>query len=298
MAEAHGTPKRPALVADMIAESLMPGRTDVLRGLFLAHGARTPVVIWSPLHEDLRHPMLRRFTEVCMRLASTDGEIRVNAFDLSAFGVLRDWMMLVEPDGESYRYLHYGPGIASHYGRDMTGRSTSDIGGYVQTFFEAIYHAARERREWVLSEHEPPSSVFVRQWRRLIVPLMDDGGQLVERFAVINLPENELRAGLDLIADPVFVMDNEHVVQYANRAACRSYGLSDARAPGPTLRQLTGLELEGLPPLEEMLVDARLMESVELTLEAGIADRQGITVSAAEHRGRMYYVVLIHRIGL
>jgi hypothetical protein len=39
--------------------------------------------------------------------------------------------------------------------------------------------------------------------------------------------------------------------------------------------------------LEEILVNARLFESLEFTLEAGVAERVNITVSAAEHRGRL-----------
>lgn len=278
---------------DLVAKSLMPGRGDPLRRLFHMHGAREPSVIWSPRPEHLAHSALQRFRNVCETMRGKDGLLRARDFDLERFGGLQDWMMLVAPDPEGYRYLHYGAGIADHYGRDMTGRTTADIGGHIQRFFEAVYKAAEKLLEPVLTEHEPPASVFVRSWRRLIVPFTDESGKTVDFFAVINLPENELRAGLDLVADPVFVLDADRVVHYANVAARRSFALAAGRPPGPTLAQLTGIDLGRLPPPETLFTDDRLDERVELSLDAGVTERRRITVSAAAHRRRLFYVVVI-----
>lgn len=283
-------------VVDRIAEALVLSRNDALQRLFRSAGAREPMVVWSPGKPDLLPASLARFAVICRTLCAHDDLPRKARFDLEAFGALRDWMMLVAPEGGGYRYLHYGSGIADQYGRDMTGCTTADIGGHIQTFFEAVYRAAERRREWVLTEHEPPRSVFVCAWRRLIVPVIDDNGRSVAFFAAINLPENELRAGLDFVGDPVFVLDGERVVHYANVAARRAFALRGTMAPGPTLGQLTGLDLGRLPPLEEIFTDTRIADRVELTLHAGVAERRRITVSAAEHRDRLFYVVVINRL--
>lgn len=293
MAEAHTKSDAFDYVVDAIAAGLMPAQSDALRQLFKDNGAREPTIIWSPEPQELLQPGLSRFASVCDKLSDRNGRITETTFDLERFGGLADWLMLVAPDVDGYRYLYYGAGIADHYGRDMTGQTTAEFGGHIQTFFEAVYRAAAARFERVLTEHEPPLSVFVRCWRRLVVPVLTEDGRETAFFAVINLPENELRAGLDLISEPVFVLDADQVVYYANTAARSSFALAASRAPGPTMLQLTGIDLGPLPPLSDIFTDTRLADRVELSLVAGITERRRIMVSAAEHRGRLYYVVMI-----
>ena len=52
-------------VIDLIADSLTPGRPDLVRQLFNAAGARTPEVIWSPNEAELRSQLLRQFADIC-----------------------------------------------------------------------------------------------------------------------------------------------------------------------------------------------------------------------------------------
>ncbi len=37
-----------------------------------------------------------------------------------------------------------------------------------------------------------------------------------------------------------------------------------------------------------------MADRVELTLVGGVAERRRISISAAEHRGRFFYVVMVH----
>ncbi|MEM9973555.1 MAG: PAS domain-containing protein [Pseudomonadota bacterium] len=293
-AERQDTPHE---VIDLIAESLMPGRRDVLRRIFNAHGARAPLIIWTPVVEELQSPLMRRFAEVCRSFADESGQVRDDTFSLEALGPIAAWMMIVEPEGDEFRYTHYGAGIAEHYGRDMTGETTHSFSTHIGQFFKALYRAAAERREWVLSEHEPPARIFVRSWRRLIVPLMDADGETVLRFAVANFPENELRAGLELITDPVFVLAEDHRVQYANRAAQRMFGFDTMQAHDAELTKLCGVEVDTPASPEDMLSQGRVDDSLRLSLRGGIAERLVVTVSAAEHRGTAFYVVVMRQIG-
>lgn len=278
---------------DSIAAALLPGPEDALRSLFARNGSRPPTVTWSPGPHDLRHPFLTRFADLCADMQGSTPHLTEDRFVFHKFGGLCEWMMVVRPEDKIFRYQYYGRGISEHYGRDLTGETTATIGGHIQTFFEAVYRACTERVEPVLTEHEPPSSVFVRLWRRLIVPVMRDDDSGLAFFAVINLPENDLRAGLDLISDPVFVLDAKRVVYYANVAARKAYALTPLRAPGPTILQLTGLDIGPMPPPSEIMSDTRLSDRVELSLIAGIVERKRISVSAAEHRGQLFYVVVV-----
>ena len=285
------------VIAD-IAQSLLPGRPDVIRQMFNAEGARAPEVIWAPTDADLRNPLLRRFAEIVRGYRTADGHVPARALRLEDFGGLTEWLMLVDAidGGKDFQYTFYGPSIADHYGRDMTGRRTSEFAGHIASFFAGLYSAAIQRGEPVYSEHEPPASVFVRVWQRLIVPLSDGSGRIV-RFLVLNVPDNELRTGLELMVDPVFVLTREQDLLYANRAAQTLFKLRPTRTPGETLEQATGIVLDTPLCPEEMLSKHRVEDSVQLTIREAIVERLVMTVSAAQHRGHAFYVVVMRLIG-
>ncbi|MEN0002413.1 MAG: hypothetical protein AAF940_16170, partial [Pseudomonadota bacterium] len=127
------------------------------------------------------------------------------------------WVMVLEPVPEQsdFRYLKYGTEIAAMFGRDMTGHCTSEIGGHISDFFVALYAAVIIRKQSVLSVHEPPSGVFATVWRRLIYPLLDENGE-VHMIAAVNVPDNELSAGLEALPDPALVTRQDGVLMYAN----------------------------------------------------------------------------------
>lgn len=287
-----------ARVVDLMSEGLMSEQSEALRQSFNAAGARAPVVIWSPKDEELQSPLLERFAELCRSMASADGKVRLTAFSADRLDPgLVNWLMIVEAEEETFRYRAYGAGIAEHYGRDLTGLTTAAFTGHIAAFFEALYRSAARRGEWALSEHEPPRSVFVRIWRRLIVPLFTEDGSRVAAFAVLNLPESELRTGLELMVDPVFVADEDGIVHYSNGAAREMFGIKSSRGAEATLKQLTGIGLGSLPSPASMLSRREVRESTELHLVGGIAERLISTVSAAEYRGRAFHVVAIRKLG-
>ncbi len=284
-------------IIDVIADSLTPRQTDVVRHLFNAAGARAPEVIWSPDEAELRSPLLRQYAGICRRYMTPDGKVPTTAIRLEDFGGLTEWMMMIDlvDDGQDFRYTFYGAAISEHYGQDMTGRLTSDFSGHIGTFFAGLYKAVHRRGEIAYSEHEPPINVFVRVWQRLIVPLTDKSGKIA-RFLVLNVPDNELRTGLELMVDPVLVLTSEKRVIYANRAAKTLFKLSGTAQNGD-FEQTTGLALDVRLSPAEMLSQHRIDDTVQLTVRDTIVERLVMTVSAAQHRGTAFYVVVMRMIG-
>lgn len=272
-----------------MAAGLAGNDMSAVRSYFTAHATPDPRVVWSPPAASLGSPVLRSFSEVCDVLGTPDGLIPAASFGLDAFDGLERWMMVLERDGDHFRYVHYGAEIRDHYGHDMTGKTTADFGGYISVFFDALYHAATQRAERVMSEHEPPRRIFVRSWRRLIVPLIDADGA-VTGFVGANIPDNELRAGLEMINDPVIVTDRTSQVLYANAAAQQFFHASPG--PLPELTAMTGLDLAGVKPPEVLLARREVVERLELNQDnTGLMETVALSISAAEHRGHAYYVL-------
>ncbi|GMG82065.1 hypothetical protein LNKW23_12780 [Paralimibaculum aggregatum] len=204
---------------DILAGSIFMGQSNLVAQLFIANHAQPPAVRWSPNRFDLRNEMFERFLAHCWSLPTHAGLPLADEFDPAATPY-PDWLQLLEAErfGRDFRFLHYGERIAENFSRSFRALRVSDIGGHVGRFFVALYRSAMQRRQVVLSEHEPPRAVFVRLWRRLIVPLVDAQGY-VTRFAVLIQPENDLRAGLDVVPMACIVADAQRRVCFANEAA-------------------------------------------------------------------------------
>lgn len=233
-----------------LARDLARGQSETAGALFAAQGAPAPMVVWHPTLADAPHPLLRSFLRAT---GMPEGALPVQWLESEGFKALSDWTMIVAPDADGeLTYRHYGAGIADAYRIDMTGRRVRDIGGHVSVFFQALYRAAEGRRSPVLSLHEAPRQVFVRSWRRIIQPIEDAGGAPAG-FAVVNIPDNDLRAGLEVLPDAVMVVASDGELYYANRAACLLFErLRGARA-GETVQAFTGLDL-ALPESPEGLI--------------------------------------------
>ena len=195
---------------------------------------------------DLGLMRLRTLAQYAAALPVCHGLPLASSFKINEIQSLADWTILLrrEPGSDDYTYCQYGEGIADHYGQDMTGRAVSDLSGHISIFIAALYQAAIIRRESVLSEHEAPSVAFVHSWRRLIIPLAEADGT-INSFAVGNIPDSPLRAGLDIVPDPAFVFDQNQLLRFANSAACRLFPwVLDARQVN--LRQFFGKSIQEL----------------------------------------------------
>ncbi|TDL85331.1 PAS domain-containing protein [Meridianimarinicoccus aquatilis] len=294
MAKPYVAPGEPdAKVVAGLAQDLAQGRSDTVGKYFAAHGASAPQIVWTPSLEDPRHPVLRSFLRAC---GETDSVLPVTWLDSDAFSVLRDWAMIVEP-GETegdYIYRYYGSKIAEVYQFDMTGRSVSEFGGYISGFFAALYKAVELRRQPVMSAHEPPKQVFVRAWRRIIQPLVDEGGNFA-CFAVINIPDNELRAGLDVLPDAVMVVSADGNVCFANRAACVLFGQARSPLGSVSLQEFAGLELALPDAPEKLILEGRPRHLRRLTARGKLLLPVALTIAATYYRDQPFFIISARR---
>lgn len=292
MASDMTIPSADALIegAEPLAATLVQGRSDAAGALFAAHGAPAPIIVWRPTLADARHPILRSFLRAS---GGQSGPLPLTWLDSEEFAALAEWAMVVVPvdgTGEDHVYRHYGAKIAEVYQKDLTGQRTSDIGGHMSLFFTALYNAAATRRETVLSVHEPPQQVFVRAWRRVIQPLVDDGGDIV-CHAVANVPDNDLRAGLEVLPNAVMVVTAGGEVCYANRAACLLFGQPRSPLARTGLGAFTGLDIALPESPDRLVLDGQPVEDRALMARGGIVTPIRLTTGATFYRDVPLYVI-------
>ncbi|MEM1362628.1 MAG: PAS domain-containing protein [Pseudomonadota bacterium] len=285
-----------------LADSLLPSRQDPVALLFNDAGFEPPTLTWSPTRSALRHPLLKRFYDVVEKqerqnqclLAETITE------DLLGLHDLGNWFIYLEaetPEGP-FRYRSYGQAVAQTYGHDMTGKTTLDFPEHIGVFFSALYYACAMRREPVLAIHEPPNEVFVQFWHRLTVPVCATKsiGKIespITGFLTLAIPESDLRAGMELMPDPVMVADAEGIVRFANRKAREAF---DGGCSGPwdrTVFDYSGLDLTLDQSPEDLIRRDMIDERRVLRLDQTTLRDVRVTVSAARHRGAALYVIVI-----
>ncbi|MEM1385754.1 MAG: hypothetical protein AAF713_17590 [Pseudomonadota bacterium] len=281
---------------DQISADLFKGRTRQVDRLFAAAGFRSPLLLWSPNQMQLGD---RAFLPLSQLAERHGGVLRDRDFFASDLAASRDWLMVLRAIGlgSDFEYEHYGNGIIDHYGQDLTGQRTSRIGGHISQFFLALYRAAMYRKESFLSEHQPPGAVFVSRWRRYGVPILDDAGQVV-RFAVINRPENQLRAGLAMVPLPCVVADDSQIVCYSNDAFLRMRPSVGAGRLGITLEKALGapVTLPASPAELAYPVPSTVEQAMTITGPDGSATEIQATIGGAEHGGMPFYVIVLHRL--
>lgn len=292
MASDMTTPVTDAAPENRVALSaaLAQGRADTASALFAAYGAPAPLIVWRPTLADAQHPILRSFLRAC---GGGNVPLPVSFLDSEEFAALADWAMVVAPvgaAGDDFSYRHYGAKIAEVYQSDLTGQRTSSIGGHVALFFTALYTAVAMRREPVLSVHEPPRQVFVRAWRRVIQPLTDNRGAIV-CYAVANVPDNDLRAGLEVLPHAVMVVTAGGEVCYANRAACLLFGQPRSPLAGMDLGTFTGLDIALPESPDRLILDGAPREDRVLLSRNGVIASVHLTIGATFYRDLPLYVI-------
>ena len=257
--------------------------------LFAQNETGAPTVLWNPSPFDITHPIIKSFSEFMLDeggLSKSSEEFEIPPLSNRSFA---PWIMILEPEPThpDFRYLQYGAEIAAMFGRDMTGRYTSEIGGHISEFFVALYSAVVIRKQSVLSVHVPPQGVFATVWRRLIFPLMDDFGEVCA-IAAVNVPDNELCSGLEALPDPALVTQQNGLLMYANASARRLFG--EPVLPRAHISDYCDMNIE-LPANAESFAKAE-----SSTMSQTIGSRNQIVVhfelrtSATFFRGTPYFI--------
>lgn len=155
------------------------------------NGMGLPRLIWTPEPDDLEHEPLRFLMDYWHGMRRGDGLPSAAGIDpVKMRPVLGNVMLLdVLDGGADFRYRLYGSNIAERAGFDMTGKRVSDIktGGAVATFFRHIYQAVLKRRQPIYTQHQPPVTIAVTTWYRLILPLAEADAE-INRLLVGNIP--------------------------------------------------------------------------------------------------------------
>ncbi len=288
LANSLGGQKTPVVCA--LTKTLSEMDFGAVSDLFAQNESGSPSVLWNPSVFDISDPIIKSFAEF-MEAPGIDAYLLSEGIPFQGeTHAFEPWIMVLEPTSDhlDFRYLKYGFEIAAMFGRDLTGDHTSDIGGYISEFFIALYSAVMLRKQCVLSVHVPPPGVFATAWRRLICPLMDDLDR-VRMIAAVNVPDNDLRAGLEALPDPAFVTQMDGTMMYANASAQKLFG--EPSLPRRQLSEFCEISIELPSDIEGF---ARAKSS---TISQTIGSRNQVLVhfelrvSATFFRGTPYFIV-------
>lgn len=279
-------------LASAVTRTLVDMRFDAVSDLFKAHGTGSPTIIWSPSPYDFSQAVIKRFAACTTGNGAQSKCLTVREFEHLNTQDFEPWMMVLEPstDCSDFRYLKYGSEIAIMFGRDMTGHRTSELGGHISDFFIALYTAVVIRKETVLSVHEPPSDVFATTWRRLIIPLVDEVGRVC-RLAAVNVPDNELRAGMDALPDPALVVRPDGMMVYSNSHARRIFG--DPSAHRVQISDYCDMAIDLPESAEKMLRDKTFVVSRSMGVQNQVLVHFEVRVSATFYREKPYFVIIL-----
>jgi hypothetical protein len=172
-------------IEDWTAE-IVAGPLRSLRQTFGA-GGTGPTILWCPPLARLAAPQLRFLMEYWGDLAGARPMPQTRQIDAVEMRPALGHVNLLDviEQGRDFRYRVFGSAIAAVAGFDMTGRHASALRARseVVEFALAIYRAVVERREPLLTEHGPPSTVSSVAWHSLILPLADAGGAVARLLA-------------------------------------------------------------------------------------------------------------------
>ncbi|MEO0829525.1 MAG: hypothetical protein AAFY03_03600, partial [Pseudomonadota bacterium] len=257
-----------------------------------------PAISFSPSERERGHTLTERFWSLTEPMRNSDGLIQASKLDMNAFGCMQDWLVSasVEADG-TLRYTRVGPEVSNALGRDITGLTSLEGSKDFGAFFTALYWAAAKRREPTLSVHNSADSVFINLWKRMTVPIVSDGDQIVG-FLTHQLPQSTVRADLESTEAPLLIIDRDQRVCFANRAAREAF---DGGRFGPWKRDLfeySGIDL-GLQDMPAATLRLNSQFDLECRrVEGPLLEQCPITVSAISHAGRAYHVLTIREVAV
>ena len=169
-----------------------PGTVD--RGTVTDIDRDAAEIAWIERPDQLDEPKLAFLLQHWQSLADQAGGIpersELDVLDLvPAIGNLV--MLEAERDGFDAVYRVYGTGVADRAGRDWTGYRVSEMNRITRTpaalLYRSCYRAVSRRAAPLYSEHASAKWLGVCTWRRLILPLSQDGVACA-RYLVGNLP--------------------------------------------------------------------------------------------------------------
>lgn len=143
----------------------------------------------DPSEEDLLDLRKRRLLRAWRRQRyALNRTPAIGELDQGLLGEISAHTMVLEllPDGD-FRYTHYGKAIIAAFGRDMTGKRTSELPTPVAKAFLSVYRLALKTKIPYATRHKPPAPIKVGHWHRLVLPLRGENAD-IGGFLVCNVP--------------------------------------------------------------------------------------------------------------
>lgn len=235
-------------------------------------------IIEIDLEKNIKSQRLRAFywRYLAAQEDCEGGIPHISAISCDDFSKLEPWSLrlVALPNGD-FLYTHYGHEIANSSGFSMIGRNVSTSSGKAFRFFLDCYRRVRDERRPLLTFSSALAGRSVASWHRLIVPALDDAGQIniVTVLQPVATQEAVIDALMQAIPDPVVIVrmvrdGGEHVID-AN--------ILDANTPAKKLLDRETLLHCNLSDVMPKLLD----EPCRTCLATAYADAQTATIEDA-----------------
>ena len=268
-----------------------------------------PTILFDPPESALPHESFRLFSKICDDQAvRPGGAIPRSALRMDDFGGMADFIVIVERDTaedeqggqgpDAWRFTYSGWEIDFAQTEELSGRLITEVvSGPVALLMTQVWtHAASELGSRVLTAHTSPRNILQADWTVLSVPLLaqKDGTPTVDGFIFYARAMNKLTPGLDLIPDPVLVVDADQRIRMVNEAARTVF--EDGRKTSSVTVSLadytcSDLELAG-PGVTPAIRARRLRKTCRCLLNGRVVPMQA-TIAPLYHDGVDYMVVML-----
>jgi hypothetical protein len=168
-------------------------------------------VIETDFENHLISPRMRAFYWRYQAAQKDGDDIVPHISDLScdAFAGLEAWSLrlLALPDGD-FLYTQYGHEISKTVGFSLVGKSLGSSSGPAFEFFRKCYQRVRDEHRPLLTFSSALASRCVASWHRLIVPALDDVGQmnLITILQPVKTQEAIITALMRAVSDPILII--------------------------------------------------------------------------------------------
>lgn len=232
-------------------------------------------IIETDLERNLSSPRMRAFywRYLAAQKDCEGGIPRISDISTDAFAGLEPWSLrlLALADGD-FLYTQYGHEISSATGFSMVGKRVSSGPGKAFGFFQSCYQRVRDERRPLMTFSSALASRSVASWNRLIVPALDDAGQLniITVLQSVRMQDSVINALMQAIHDPILIVKmvrdgGEDVVDAS---------IVDANTPARTLLDRDYLHHCNLTDVMPILLD----EPYHACLAAAYADGKTTTI--------------------
>lgn len=265
-----------------------------------------PTIIFDPVQSALPYDSFRLFSKMCDRQAvRAGGAIARSALRLDDFGGMVDFMAVVErgkpSEGEpaAWRFAFSGWETDFAQMEPLAKRSVSEALSppVAKMMTEVWTHAATGTGARVLTAHSSPREMLQADWTVLSIPLLNRDGPVphVDGFLLYARAMNKLTPGLDLIPDPVMIVDTGQTVRMVNEAARTLFGEENLRnGIAVSLADYTKSDLELTNrSAGHSLKARRLRKTCRCLLNGSVVPMQA-TIAPLYHNGLDYMVVVMH----